>query len=451
MRKLLFTLSIAIVCGIICSSCKDANRKPNETESAFHTGHNIDDLSVFFDSISSQFMGSVMITQGDSVIFSKNTGFIDIENKVPITDTTPFRIGSITKSFTGILTLKTIEAGKISMDDKLSKFFPDANITNADSITIYHLLHHRSGLQDFINETYQEFQSYMLEPQTKEQMLERFGKLKSNFPVGQKFSYSNTGYILLAYILEQVNAKSYAEQIQEEIAQPLGLTGTFCSSGQSTNTNSYEYKEGWVKREPWHPSVCVGTGSIVSTTQDLQKYIYAIANGFWGEYVTSQMLDFVEGYGCGVGGIKGEDGKLIITHTGSLERYLAYMNYEDGTVTTLLQNTMETKIETLIWTMNCAQKGEVFPIPDLNYIALDSAQINEYIGEFTCENHKLTFSNNGKHLIATDENNFSVTLNAKPNGAFQFYGYDIEIYFNQTKDSLKYRIGPENRMYTKVK
>ncbi len=128
------------------------------------------DIEVYFDSISPRFMGSIMITKGDSLIFTKNIGYSDVEKKTPITDTTQFKIGSISKSFTAILTLKAIESGKLSMDDKLIKFFPDLNIPNSDKITIYHLLHHRSGIQDYFNEVDQKELEYTREPQTRESM-----------------------------------------------------------------------------------------------------------------------------------------------------------------------------------------------------------------------------------------------------------------------------------------
>lgn len=450
--KLFTSILAATLCGAMCTSCDNAGDTPAVKADNDGMGHNVQDLEVFFDSISSRYMGSIMITEGDSTIYSKNVGYANIENGEAITDTTPFRIGSISKSFTAILTLKAIEAGKITMEDNLSKFFPKANIPNADKITLYHLLHHRSGLQDFINERYDEFLTYYKEEQSKEQMLERISKFSPNFEPGERISYSNTGYLLLAYIVEQVNAKSYADLIKEQIAEPLGLTHTFCcSSKRDFSTHSYKFVGEWRSDTVWAPSVDLGTGSIVSSTRDLQKYAYAIGTGSFGEYVYDQMTDFVDGYGCGIQGVKAEDGKINLGHQGRIESFNSMMMYEDGKVSTILENSEGININFIMWTIGCALKGEPFYIPDLNYIDLDSTRINEYVGEFVCGDHRLKFWNDGEHLVATDENDCSVFLEAKPNSFFQCYALDIDAEFNPTNDSVKYRIGGERRMYTKVK
>jgi len=450
-HKLFIPMIAAILCGASCTSSNQVDDKSTVTEKSPNTGHNLKDLEVYFDSVSPRLMGSIMITKGDSLIFSKNMGYSDVETKTPITDTTLFKIGSISKSFTAILTLKAIEAGKLSMDDKLIQFFPDANIHNADKITIYHLLHHRSGIQDYLNEVNQKEIEFSYEPQTRESMLQRFSTLKSNFEPGEKFSYSNTGYMLLAFIVEDLNSKSYSQLIKEQIVEPLGLKHTFCFSGDTIATKSYKYDEGWVIAKKTHPLAYLGSGSLVSTTQDLQKYTYALKNKFFGDYVFNQMTDYVEGYGCGVAGIKSEDGKLIISHTGSIDSYLSFMNYDDGNVITMLQNGVGVNVHSVFWSITQAMSGQEFPIPNLSYIALDSTQINNYLGVYKCDDRILTFTNDGKHLVATDEHGFSAKLDPKSDGYFIDYAADVAVTFNSQKDTVFHRVGGLKSTFVKQK
>jgi len=443
-HRLFIPLMTAILCGASCTSSKQVEEKSS-------IGRNMQDIEIYFDSISPRFMGSIMITKGDSLIFTKNIGYSDVEKKTPITDTTQFKIGSISKSFTAILTLKAIESGKLSMDDKLIKFFPDLNIPNADKITIYHLLHHRSGIQDYFNEVDQKELEYTREPQTRESMLKKISTLKSNFEPGEKFSYSNTGFMLLAFIVEDLNSKSYSQLIKEQIVEPLGLKHTYCFSSDTIATKSYKYDEGWVVSKETNPFACLGTGSVVSTTQDLQKYTYALKNKFFGDYVFNQMTDYVEGYGCGVAGIKSEDGKFTISHSGFIDCYFSFMNYDDGVVITMLQNGMGVNGLSVFWSIDQAMKGQEFPIPNLSYMALDSTQINDYLGVYKCDDRVLTFTNDGKHLVATYKNGFSAKLDPKSDSYFIDYANDVDVTFNSQKDTVSHRVGGFRSTFIKQK
>lgn len=450
-HKLFSSLIVATMFGSICTSCKDAgNVQPNVAQQP-QMGNSLADLDVYFDSIAPRFMGSIMITKGDSLVYSKNIGYSDVDKKTAITDSTQFKIGSISKSFTAVLVLKAIESGKLSMEDKLIKFFPNSNITNADKITIYHLLHHRSGLQDFINDTNGEFYTYCYESESKEQILDRFSKLASNFEPGDHFRYSNTGYALLAFILEKVYSKNYVELINEQIVQPLGLTHTYdLTSGNIPQSYRYDYS--WTKAKSQYPLYHLGEGSIVSSTKDLQKYTYALADGFFGKYVFDQMTDFVEGYGCGLCGLNTDD-KLAFDHTGHIEDFWTMMRYEDGSVLTFLSNSTGVSFKSISWSIDCALKGNEFYIPSLHFVSLDSTLINQYIGEFRCNDHTLKFSNDGKNLICEDSrfSGWSFRVEAKNENFFQCFEHDIDVQFHPSLDSLRFRMGGEKKVFVRQK
>ncbi|MBP5421914.1 MAG: beta-lactamase family protein [Paludibacteraceae bacterium] len=447
--KLFLPLMAATLCGQIFISCSKTEHVSTEPIK----DSTIAKLDIYFDSIAPRCMGSILIAQGDSVIYERKMGYADIETQTPITDTTLFKIGSITKSFTALLTLKAVEAGKLSLDDTLSKFFPNVNIPNADSITIFHLLHHRSGIQDYMNDTEGAIFEYVYQPQTKEQMLERFSHLKTNFEPNAAFRYCNTGYVLLAYILEQVNDKSYAELVKEQIAEPLGLTHTFSLTNLTCiSTKSYDYDGGWEFEQPWNPSTCVGTGSIVSCTKDLRKYVYALGSGFFGKEALAQMTDFIDGYGMGLYGTPSEDGKIRFSHEGMVERFFSCMKYDDGQVTVTLFNGAGINNSTIQWYISAIQKGEEVSIPSLHFITLDSLQINEYVGEYLCDTLPLNLTNNGKHLMTESlVCPIPVKLEASTKDFFRCLQFDIDMTYNATRDSIRFRMGGDNMVFVKKK
>lgn len=444
MKHTLFTplAAATLLCGCIGTSC---NNTPTSQDNA---ANSIEGLNTYFDSIAPRHMCSIKITKGDSVIFSRNQGYANIEDQTPITDTTCFKIGSISKSFTAILTLKAVEAGKLTLDDKLIKFFPDANIPNADRITIYQMLHHRSGLCDYLNDVNMEdVLKWINQPQTHKQMIEIVASGKPNFEPGEQFRYSNSGYLLLGYILEQVYGKTYAELIDEQIVKPLGLRHTFCSSVKEIDSRSYYFDEKWVKANTFDPSASIGAGSIISTTNDLQKYAYALGSGFFGKNILDQMTDFVDGYGCGIFG----ESKTDFGHSGKNEEYYSYMHYNNGVVTTTLTNGSDINYGAINWSIENALKGETYYIPSLNFISLDSTKLNEYVGEFSCDSLNLKFSNDGKYLVMENNTGYKCKLEAKPNNLFQNTKFDIDVFFKSTKDSLKFRQGGQNLILGKVK
>ncbi len=438
---------VAALCGqmfISCSKTGPVSTEPIKDSTMIN-------LDMYFDSIAPRCMGAILITQGDSMIYKRSMGYADIETQAPITDTTLFKIGSITKSFTALLTLKAVEAGKLSLDDKLSKFFPNVNIPNADSITIFHLLHHRSGIQDYTNDTEGAIFEYVYQPQTKEQMLERFSHLKTNFEPNAAFRYCNTGYVLLAYILEQVNDKSYAELVKEQIAEPLGLTHTF-SLSDSISTQSYRYDGKWETGQSFQPSVFLGSANIVSNTRELRKYAYALGSGFFGKEILAQMTDFIDGYGMGLYGTPSEDGKIRFSHEGAIEGFYSCMKYDDGQVTVSLFNGTGINNSTIQWYISAIQKGEEVSIPSLHFITLDSLQINEYVGEFLCDTLPLSLTNNGKHLMTESLGGpWLIKFEASTKDFFRCLQFDIDMTYNATRDSIRFRMGGDNMVFVKKK
>ena len=153
-----------------------------------------------------KFMGSVLVARGNEILFNKGLGSANLEWGIPNTPTTKFRIGSITKQFTAASILLLTERGKLKIDDPVKKYLPDAPRA-WDKITIFNLLTHTSGIPNFTS-----FPGYwkdQLFAHTPKEIVDIFRDKPLDFASGEKMSYSNSGYILLGYLLEKISGETY--------------------------------------------------------------------------------------------------------------------------------------------------------------------------------------------------------------------------------------------------
>lgn len=166
-----------------------------------------------------KFSGAVLIAKDNEVLVSKGYGMANYEHDVPNMPYTKFRIGSVTKQFTAMAIMLLEERGLLNLDDTLDQFVPD--FTNGEKITIHHLLTHTSGI-----ETIDRFPSFMgsgMLPWLPEDSIELIKAEALEFEPGSEFRYSNSGYILLGYIIEEVSGKSYPEFVTGNIFDVLGM------------------------------------------------------------------------------------------------------------------------------------------------------------------------------------------------------------------------------------
>src|SRR5580704_4160684 len=176
-----------------------------------------------------QFMGAVLVARENDVLLNKGYGFANLEWNIPDSPKTKFRLGSITKQFTAASILLLEERGKLSTNDAVKKYMPDAPAA-WDKITIFHLLTHTSGIPSFTS-----FPDYAkLEPfsATPGELVTRFRDKPLDFQPGEKWSYSNSGYALLGYVIEKASGTTYEKFVQENIFTPLGMK----DSGYDSNS-----------------------------------------------------------------------------------------------------------------------------------------------------------------------------------------------------------------------
>ena len=174
-----------------------------------------------------KFMGSVLVAKDSAIVFEQSYGWANLEWKVPNTPTTKFRLGSVTKQFTAAAILLLEERGKLKLGDPVAKFIPEAPAA-WEKVTLYHLLTHTSGVPSFTN--FPDYPTLKLAPLDPAKALERLRDLPLEFVPGEKFRYSNSGYVLLGYIVERVSGQSYEAFLRENILKPLGMDDSGCDS-----------------------------------------------------------------------------------------------------------------------------------------------------------------------------------------------------------------------------
>lgn len=168
------------------------------------------------------FSGSVLVMSHNKVLLEKGYGMADMEWNIPNSPQSKFRIGSITKQFTAAAILQLEEQGKLSIDDKLSKYIP--GYPKGDSVTIRMLLNHTSGIANYTAQP--EFENVGRLSLSKDSMISFFKNKPYDFSPGSKWSYTNSGFFLLGYILEKVSGQSYNDYLRQHIFDKIGMANS---------------------------------------------------------------------------------------------------------------------------------------------------------------------------------------------------------------------------------
>ncbi len=222
---------------------------------------------------------SVLVLQDQKIIFKKGYGVENLNTQKEISPNTNFRLASVTKQFTAMAILLLQEQKKLSIEDPLTKYFSSFPVYGKE-IKIKHLLTHSSGLQDY-EDLMPSNQTQQLHDTNCLQLMYTTNKLY--FPAGTQYKYSNTGYAILALIIEKVSGQDYATYLKENIFKPIGMKTTIAYEvSKSLVVNralGHSHQNGtWMETDQNLTSAVLGDGGIYSNTEDLSKWIKALWN-----------------------------------------------------------------------------------------------------------------------------------------------------------------------------
>src|SRR6058998_1433206 len=346
-------------------------------------------LDQFFDRLAekNKAMGSLTITKDGNVLYTRAIGYSQINGteKKPLTAANRFRIASITKMFTAAMILQLVEEGKLKLTDTLDKFFPQ--IPNAKKITIAQILAHRSGIPN-VRRDRESQRNVSTTPITKDEMLALIAKATPDFEPDSKQSYSNSGYFLLGLILENLTGKPYGEALEERITSKIGLADTYTATGRiDVNKNeslTYIHFGGdWKQVRETHPSILFGGGQIVSTPNDLAKFIQAL---FDGKLVSKENLDQMktirDGDGLGLGMEPFTfAGKTFYGHAGGGDNYGAWLAYqpEEKLAVAYTTNAKVYPVTNIVSGAIDIYYNKPFQIPTFETIAVSPEVLDKYV------------------------------------------------------------------------
>ncbi|MFN8344261.1 MAG: serine hydrolase domain-containing protein [Spirosomataceae bacterium] len=417
-------------------------------------------LNQFFDRLAekNKAMGSLSLVKDGHVVYSRAIGYSQINgtDKKQLTTANRFRIGSITKMFTAVMLLQLAEEGKVNLNAPLAEFFPQ--IPNADKITLAQIFAHRSGIHDAILDKNLRA-SPNTSPISKEEMLALITKGKPDFEPDTKHAYSNSGYLVLGLLLEKVTGKTYEQLLQERITGKIGLKDTYLATGNIDVNHkealTYMNLGGEWKQVPeTHPSLLFSSGGIISTPNDLAKFIGAL---FELQLIPQESLNAMqrikEGDGLGMEPFVFA-GKTFYGHTGGADNYGAWLAYlpEEKLALAYTTNAKVYPVGNIVSGVVDIYYNKPFIIPALESVTVSPEVLDKYVGIYSTADApvKMTITREGTTLFFQPPGASSaVALEATATNKFQIEGAVVIEFDGEKKQMTVKRRGGAERVFTK--
>jgi CubicO group peptidase (beta-lactamase class C family) len=367
------------------------------------------DQVVQYYASNNQFMGSALVARGDQVLFSKGYGSANLEWNVPNTPATKFRLGSVTKQFTAASILLLEERGKLKIDDPVKKYLPDAPAA-WDKMTIFNVLTHTAGIPNFTNSP--DYATLRPFPHTPEQIVSLFRDKPLEFAPGEKMSYSNSGYILLGYLIEKISGQSYQDFIQKNIFNPLGMK----DSGYDSNTAIIPRRAagyspgpgGLMNADFEHMSIPFSAGALYSTTEDLLRWEQGLFGGklLSAASLTRMTTPFKNNYALGVGADT-VNGRKQISHGGGISGFNTFLSYypDEKLTVVVLGNVNGNAPQQIAGKLAALAHGETVVLPsERKAVKVSPKVLEQYVGLYDlgkmAPNYKMMITLEDGQLIA---------------------------------------------------
>jgi len=409
-------------------------------------------LDLLFDRLleKNKGMGSIALVKNGQIVYTRSFGYGQItgEIKKPLTDDSRFRIASITKTYTAVMIFQLVEEGKLKLTDHIDKFFPQ--LPNASKITIEHILYHRSGIPELAAGN-----GWMAEPRTREEILAVIQKGQPLFEPGSEHSYSNTGYILLGYILEKIDGKPYSEILARRITDKIGLKNTYAGTGKpdvdKNESLSYAYLGTWREMPEMDLSIPGGAGAIISTPTDMCMFIHAL---FEGKLISKANLERMQtmhdGEGMGMESFS-FSGHTLYGHTGGSNVAGSWLAYEPGEKLAMayLTNSKIYPVKDIVAGVFDIYWNKPYEVPTFAAYEVSEELLDQYVGVYGAADRpvKMTIKKTGKTLSIVNEGN-SIPLEATGPNQFTL-GPRVTIEFDAAKKQMTIKRPQGETVFTK--
>lgn len=401
MRKYLLGLSIGVICLTSCTVNKEvAKTKPALSEK----GMKLDTLfSELYEKGS--FNGNVLVAESGNIVFEKSYGLANEQSNVPLNHNTVFELASVSKQFTAMGIVQLEKEGKLSYEDEVSKYIPE--LKDYKGITVKNLLNHTGGLPDYMELSDTIWDKSKIA--TNQDILDIFQKNtpKKLFEPNEKWAYSNTGYLVLATIIERVSGKDFGNYLAEKIFKPLEMKNTFVYRRRFAPKKIENYAHGYIYSDSLKKKILpddlgnafyvvyldgiVGDGMVNSNLRDLLKWDRALytnklindedRNLIFSSATTKDSKPTDYGFGWMIDSTK-TYGK-IVSHSGGWAGYISYIERHldhDKTII-ILQNNSLSETETPIKNTRRILYNQAVEKP----VVLDDLVLKQYAGSYLTE------------------------------------------------------------------
>lgn len=370
-----------------------------------------DELKTYLDGQSKyfKFNGNVLVARKGEIIYTGAHGLADYDTKRALNQKTVFELASVSKQFTAMAVLILKEKGKLSLYDNIKKFFPSIPYSG---ITIKHLLTHTSGLPEYESQFEKNWDRKKIA--FNKDIITMLANMKDTllFPTGSKWQYSNTGYALLASIIEKVSGVSFTDFMARNVFKPLGLKNTFVyNTRRSTHKIPDNYALGYVYSDSlkryilpdslpaldmvYYLDGIAGDGVVNSTLEDLYTWskVYTSTKLISKESIEEMTSPLVQTnpkdtntfYGYGLSIQKKSDKGKVISHSGGWPGYRTLLIYKPEVDETLiLLSNNESNLPFIRASVEAIVNGEKLLMPyEHKEISIDPALLDEYAGKYS--------------------------------------------------------------------
>lgn len=285
---------------------------------------------------------SLAVIKNGEIVLAKGYGLANIEHQAPVKPETIFQSGSMGKQFTATAVMMLVEEGKLRLDDKLIKFFPDGPEAWRN-ITIRHLLTHTSGMGDYPTDF------DLRRDYTEDEMLQRIKAIPLSFQPGEKWSYSNLGYVTLGVLIHKISGQFYGDFLQERVFKPLGMSTARVISEADIVPNraaGYRLVKGELKNQDWvSPTLnTTADGALYLTVYDMAKWDAALYSEkllkrssleqMWTPVKLNDGKTSPYGFGWALGELRGH---RVIEHGGAWQGFKSQISrYVDDKLTVVV-------------------------------------------------------------------------------------------------------------------
>ena len=387
-----------------------------------------------------KFMGSVEVVRDGRVLLDKGYGSANLEWSVPNSPATKFRLGSVTKQFTAACILLLEERGKLSVNDPVKKYMTDAPEA-WDKVTIFNLLTHTSGIPSFTG--FPDYHSTEAIATTPEKLVERFRDKPLEFAPGEKWNYSNSGFVLLGYLIEKISGQSYSDFVKENIFKPLGMS----DSGYDSNSAIIARRAAGYAPGPKGPvnagyidmSIPHAAGALYSTTGDLVRWEQGLFGGkvLRPESLKKMTTPFKNDYAFGLA-VHKVNSRQVVDHGGGIEGFNTHLAYypDSKLIVVVLGNLNGTTPGEIAGKLGVVANGEKVTLPsERKEVSIPASVLSEYAGTYEVSpEFKITMSVEDSQLMTQATGQPKFPMFAESETRFFLKVVDAEVEFVKGPD-----------------